>query len=90
MATIGEELAVAKQAKAAIDGKPRAKAINALRKATRMATEQITTFRTTRALIDARLRIGIGLPPAIIAFKEGEPDQREKDKAIAAIEAAKL
>jgi hypothetical protein len=48
MATIEEELALARQAKAVIEGKPRKETIEVLRKANRMATGQMMRGRYSK------------------------------------------
>ena len=86
MATIEEELALAKQAKAVIEAKPRNETIEVLRKANQMAAAQMTTFSSAGPLNDARHKLGLALPPIIRALEQGQPNQDKIDKAKSAIE----
>jgi len=86
MPTIEEELALAKQAKVVIEGKPRKEAIEVLRKVIQMAAAQMTTFSSEGPLNDARHKLGLVLPPVIRALEEGQPSQDKIDKAKGAIE----
>ena len=86
MVGIEEELALAKQAKAAIGRKPRTETIEVLRKANRMAAAQMTSFSSEGRLNDARHKLGLVLPPAIRAF-EGQASVDKIEKAKAAIDA---
>jgi hypothetical protein len=70
MATIEEELALAKQAKAVIEAKPRNETIEVLRKANQMAAAQMTTFSSAGPLNDARHKLGLALPPVIRALSK--------------------
>jgi hypothetical protein len=84
MAKIEEELAFAKQAKAAIGGRLTDQAIQLLREATRIAIEQVV-FSGEGPLRDARNNIGFLLPPVTEA-PEGQPKQDDIDDAKSAIE----
>jgi hypothetical protein len=86
MASIEEELALARQAKAAIERKPRTETTEVLRKANRMAAAQMTTFASEGRLNDARHRLGLVLPPAIKAL-EGQASEDKIEKAKTAIAA---
>jgi predicted hydrocarbon binding protein len=86
MATIDEELAIAKQAKAAIGRKSRAETVEVLRKANRMAAEQKTTFASEGRLNNARHKLGLVLPPAIRALEDQASEDRI-EKAKGAIDA---
>jgi hypothetical protein len=86
MATIEEELALAKQAKVVIERKSRTETIEVLRKANQMAAAQMTTFSSAGPLNDARHRLGLALPPVIRALEEDQPSQDKIDKAKDAIE----
>jgi len=87
MATIEEELALARQAKVVIDRKPRGETIEVLRKASHMATAQMTTFSSAGPLNDARHKLGLALPPVIRALQQGKPNQDKKDRVKSAIDA---
>ena len=86
MATIEEELKLAKQAKVVIERKPRTETIEVLHKAIQMATAQMTTMSSAGRLNDARHKLGIVLPPVIKELEQGEPSQDKIDKAKAAID----
>ena len=86
MATIEEELKLARQAKAVIERKSRTETIEVLRKANQMATAQMTTFSSEGPLNDARHKLGLTLPPVIRALEQGQPSQDKIDKAKSAIE----
>jgi hypothetical protein len=77
MVSIEEELALAKQAKAAIEGKLTTEAIEVLRKAYLTATGQ-PDFSSLR---DVRHNVGVALPPVTV----GQPNQEKIDKAKAAV-----
>ena len=95
MVSIEEELALAKQAKAAIERKPRTQTTEVLRKANRMAAAQMTSFSSEGRLNDARHKLGLVLPPAIRTLEDrASVDKIEKAKAsidawIKELEAAK-
>jgi hypothetical protein len=80
MVSIEEELALAKQAKAAIEGKLTTEAIEVPRKAYRMAAMQ-PAFAS--ALRDARHNVGLALPPVT----GGQPNQEEIEEVKSAIDA---
>ena len=80
MASTEEELALAKQAKAAIEGKLTTEAIEVPRKAYRMAAMQ-PAFAS--ALRDARHNVGLALPPVT----GGQPNQEEIEEVKSAIDA---
>ena len=79
MASTEEELALAKQEKAAIEGKLTTEAIEVLRKAYRMAAMQPAFAGAVR---DARHNVGLALPPVT----GGQPNQEEIDNAKLAID----
>jgi hypothetical protein len=83
MATIEEELNLARQAKAAIEARRSKEMIEILRKATRMATEQIV-LSSADPLNDARHNVGIAVPP--YTAEQRQPTQGEIVKAKNAIE----
>jgi hypothetical protein len=82
MANLEEELALAKQAKAAIEGVLMKEAVEVLRKAYRMAETQ-AAFSSKGPLRDARHNVGVALP----SVTGGQPHQAEINKAKSAIEA---
>jgi hypothetical protein len=82
MAGIKEELALAKRAKVAIEGKLTKEAIEVLRKAYRMAGTQ-AAFSSGGPLRDARHNVGGALPPVA----GGQPSQAKIAVAKAAIDA---
>ena len=82
MASIEEELARSKQAKAAIEGKLTEEAIKVLREAYLMAETQ-AAFSSEGPLRDARHNVGVALP----SVTGGQPHQAEINKAKSAIEA---
>jgi hypothetical protein len=86
MVGIEEELALAKQAKAAIGRKPRTETIEVLRKAHHMAAAQMTTYASEGRLNDARHKLGLVLPPAIRAL-EDQASEDKIEKAKTAIDA---
>ena len=79
MVSIEEELALAKQAKAAIEGKLTTEAIEVLRKAYLTATGQ-PDFSSLR---DVRHNVGVALPPVT----GGQPNQEEIEEVKSAIDA---
>ena len=81
MFSIEEELRLARQATAAVEGKRRKETIEVLRKANLMATAQMTTFSSAGPLNDARHRLGLALPPLIRALERGQSGQDKIDKA---------
>jgi hypothetical protein len=83
MAGIGEELKLARQAKAVIEAKPRKETLAVLRKANILAAAQMTTFSSAGPLNDARHKLGLALPPVM----QAQPSQDKIDNAKAAIEA---
>jgi hypothetical protein len=84
MAGIKEELALAKRAKVAIEGKLTEQAIKVLREATRIAMEQVV-FSGEGPLRDARNNIGFLFPPVTEA-PEGQQKQDDIDDAKSAID----
>ena len=84
MASFDEELALAKQAKVAIEGKLTEQAIKVLREATRIAIDQVV-FSGEGPLRDARNNIGFLLPPVTEA-SEGQQEQDDIDNAKSAID----
>ena len=78
MASIEEELALARLAKAAIEGKLMKGAIEVLRKAYLTAARQ-PDFSSLR---DVRHNVGVALPPVT----GGQPNQEEIDNAKLAID----
>jgi hypothetical protein len=84
MASLEEELKLARQAKAAIEAGRTMATIDVLRKATRMATTQKTGFSGDGPLNDARDNIGLALPS--YTAEDRNPTQDEIDKARRAIE----
>jgi hypothetical protein len=86
MATIEEELAIAKKAKAAIRRKSRTETIEVLRRANGMVAEQKTTFASEGHLNDARHKLGLVLPLAIRALEDQASEERI-EKAKSAIDA---
>ena len=86
MATLEEELKLAKQAKVVIERKSRTETtVEVLRKANQMAAAQMTTFSSEGPLNDARHKLGLALP-VIRALEEGQPSQDKIDNAKSAIE----
>ena len=77
MASIEEELALVKQAKAAIEN-PSKDTVEDLRKAIHMARTQATVFSS--ALNEARHNV-------VVALIEGQPNQEKISKAKSAIDA---
>jgi len=86
MATLEEELKLAKQAKVVIERKSRTETVEVLRKANQMAAAQMTTFSSEGPLNDARHKLGLALPLVIRALEEGQSSQDKIDKAKSAIE----
>jgi hypothetical protein len=86
MASIEQERKLARQAKAAIEAKPRKETVEVLRKANQMATAQMRPFSTAIPLNDARHSVGLALPPLIKAFEKGQSTDNKLDKAKNAIE----
>jgi hypothetical protein len=83
-AGLEEELALAKQAKAAIEGKLTKEAIEVLREATSIAIEQVV-FSGEGPLRDARNNIGFLLAP-VTERPEGQQEQDDIDNAKSAID----
>src|SRR5262249_35669436 len=81
MATLEEELKLAKQAKVVIERKSRTETVEVLRKANQMAAAQMTTFSSEGPLNDARHKLGLALPLVIRALEEGQSSQDKIDKA---------
>ena len=86
MATIEEELKVAKQAKAAIEGMLTEETIRVLRTTSRMATEQMTTMSSAGPLNDARYKLGLTLLAVTGALEQGQPSEDELKNAKSAID----
>jgi hypothetical protein len=83
MATLKEELALAKQAKAAIEGKLTNEAVEVFRKAYHMAVTQ-PALSSEGSLTDARHKVALALPKVTGAL--GQPSQDQIDDAKSAIE----
>jgi hypothetical protein len=83
MASIEEELALAKQAKAAIEGTLTNEAVEVFRKSYHMAVTQ-PAFSSEEPLRDARHKVGLALPKITGAL--GQPSQDDIDDAKSAIE----
>jgi len=79
MASIEEELALVKQAKAAIEN-PSKDTVEVLRKAIHMARTQATVFSSAGSLNEARHNV-------VVALIEGQPNQEKINKAKSAIDA---
>ena len=79
MASLEEELALAKQAKAAIE-KPSKDTVDVLRKAIHMARTQATVFSSAGSLNEARHNV-------VVALIEGQPNQEKINKAKSTLEA---
>jgi hypothetical protein len=77
--SINEELVLARQAKAAIEGKLTEQAIKVLREATSIAMEQLV-FSGEGPLRDARNNIGFLLPP-VAERPEGQQDDIDNAKS---------
>jgi hypothetical protein len=89
VASIEEELALAKRAKAAVENirtKPREEVIAILRNAIRTVQMQ-PGFSSGNALIDARHKIGLALPLVISGLHGDRPEEEKIDTAKSAIEA---
>jgi hypothetical protein len=89
VASIEEELALAKQAKAAIENvrtKPRDEVVVTLREAIRAVQSQ-SSFSSEDAPTETRHKVGLALPLVISGLHGDQPDQDKVDKAKSAIEA---
>ena len=84
MASIEEELVLARQAKGAMEGELTREAIEVLREAYRMAGTQPTVSRPLR---DVRHKVGLALLPVIIGLEQGQKNQGDINNAKSAIEA---
>jgi hypothetical protein len=89
MASIEEELAFAKQAKAAIENvrtKPRDEVVATLREAIRTVQSQ-SSFSSEDALTEARHKVGLALPLVISGLHGDQPEEEKIDKAKSVIDA---
>jgi hypothetical protein len=84
MTSINEELVLARQAKAAIEGKLTEQAIEVLREAYRIVATQPAFSRPLR---DVRHKVGLALPLVIIALEQGQRNQDQINNAKSAIDA---